>query len=164
VHKLNLFENADINCLVSSVDPTHYSNKKVRSLSISYGRGEAELKKISQEIKLEDVVQFQLSIKLQSIEVSLYCGIGKGKVDREYVKDKMLEEEYRNQFFKLSTGLGAGYWIEVMGRSEKSKPFNRQRCWRSLQSLMIGGITLLMLVKNIHRAIRPLVRTTLAKR
>ena len=125
VHKLNLFENADINCLVSSVDPTHYSNKKVRSLSISYGRGEAELKKISQEIKLEDVVQFQLSIKLQSIKVSLYCGIGKGKVDREYVKDKMLEEEYRNQFFKLSTGLGAGYWIEVMGEKRKVETFQQ---------------------------------------
>ena len=123
VHKLKLFENADINCLISSVDPTHYSNKKVRSLSISYGRGEAELKKIGQEAKLEDVLQLQLSIKPQSIEVSLFCGIGKGKEDREYLKDKMLDEVHRNQFFKLVTGLSSGYWIEVMGDKRKVEAF-----------------------------------------
>lgn len=123
VHKLKLFENSDINCLVSSIDATHYSNQKVRSLSISYGRGEAELKKINQEIKLEDVVQFQLSIKPQSIEVSLFCGIGKGREDRAYLKDKMFEEEYRNQFFKLLTGLGSGYWIEVVGDKRKVESF-----------------------------------------
>ena len=123
VHKLKLFENADINCLVNSIDPPHYSNQKVRSLSISYGRGEAEFKKINQEIKLEDVVQFQLSIKPQSIEVSLFCGIGKGREDRAYLKDKMFEEEYRNQFFKLLTGLGSGYWIEVVGDKQKVESF-----------------------------------------
>ncbi|MCA6378869.1 MAG: hypothetical protein IM574_13265 [Cytophagales bacterium] len=123
VHKLKLFENADINCLVNSIDPPHYSNQKVRSLSISYGRGEAEFKKINQEIKLEDVVQFQLSIKSQSIEVSLFCGIGKGREDRAYLKDKMFEEEYRNQFFKLLTGLGSGYWIEVVGDKRKVESF-----------------------------------------
>jgi hypothetical protein len=121
VHKLNLFENADINCLVNSIDPTHYSSQKVRSLSIGYGRGEAELKKINH--RLEEVVQLQLSIKPQSIEVSLFCGIGKGREDRAYLKDKMLEEEYRNQFFKLSTGLGSGYWIEVVGDKRKVESF-----------------------------------------
>jgi hypothetical protein len=124
VHKLKLFENSDINCLVNSIAPTHYSNQKVRSLSIGYSRGEAELKKISQT-QIEDVVHLQLCIKPQSTEVSLYCGIGKGKVDREYLKDRMLEEEYRNQFFKLVTGLGAGYWIEVMGEKRKVETFQQ---------------------------------------
>jgi len=121
VHKLKLFENADINCLVNSIDPTHYSNQKVRSLVIGYGRGEAELKKINHQ--LEEVVQLQLSIKPQSIEVSLFCRIGKGREDRAYLKDKMLEEEYRNQFFKLLTGLGSGYWIEVVGDKRKVESF-----------------------------------------
>jgi len=121
VHKLKLFENTDINCLVNSIDPTHYSNQKVRSFAIGYGRGEAELKKINH--RLEEVVQLQLSIKPQSIEVSLFCGIGKGKVDREYLKDKMLDEEYRNQFFKSVTGLGAGFWIEVVGEKRKVESF-----------------------------------------
>jgi hypothetical protein len=80
---------------------------------------------IGQEAKLEDVVQLQLSIKPQSIEVSLFCGIGKGKEDREYLKDKMLEEEYPNQFFKLVAGLGAGYWIEVMGEKRKIETFQQ---------------------------------------
>jgi hypothetical protein len=122
MHKLKLFENADPS-LVSSTDPTHYSNQKVRSLAIGYGRGEAELKKINSQLKYE--VQLQLSIKPQSMEVSLCCGIGKGKVDREYVKDKMLEEDYRNQFFKLVNGLGAGYWIEVMGEKRKVETFQQ---------------------------------------
>jgi hypothetical protein len=123
-HKLKLFENADINCLVNSIDPTHYSNQKVRSLAIGYGREEAELKKINHQ--LDELVQLQLIIKPQSLEVLLYCGIGKGKVDREYVKDRMLEEEYRNQFFKLVTGLGTGYWIEVMGEKRKVETFQQQ--------------------------------------
>lgn len=121
VHKLKLFENGDSNCLVSSMDPSHYANQKVRSLSLGYGRGETELKKLNYQ--LEEVIQLQLSIKPQSMEVSLYCGIGKGKADREYVKDKMLEEEYRNQFFKLVSGLGAGYCIEVMGEKRKVETF-----------------------------------------
>jgi hypothetical protein len=123
VHKLKLFQNSDPDFLVSSIDPNGYSNQKVRSLSIGYGRGEAELKKINQQ--LEEVVQLQLTFKPQSIELSLHCGIGKGKVDREYVKDRMLEEEYRNQFFKLVTGLGTGYWIEVMGEKRKVETFQQ---------------------------------------
>jgi hypothetical protein len=121
VHKLKLFENSNINCLVNSIDPTHYSSQKVRSLSIGYGRGEAELKKINH--RLEEVVQLQLSIKPQSIEVSLFCGIGKGREDRAYLKDKMLEEEYRSQIFKLLTGLGASFWIEVVGEKRKVEAF-----------------------------------------
>jgi hypothetical protein len=120
MHKLKLFENAD-KSLVSSIDPTQYSNQKVRNLAIGYGRGEAELKRINHQ--LEDVVQLQLSIKPQSIEVSLFCRIGKGREDRAYLKDKMFEEEYRNQFFKLLTGLGSGYWIEVVGDKRKVESF-----------------------------------------
>ncbi len=122
-HRLKLFENSDPDFLVKSIGPIHYTNQKVRSLSISYGRGETELKKISQETKLEDVVHLQLSIKAQSIEVSLFCGIAKGKEDREYLKDKMLDEEYRNQFFKLLTALGADFWIEVVGEKRKVEAF-----------------------------------------
>ena len=123
VNKLKLFESIDPLFLASTIDPIHFTNQKVRSLSIGYGRPEAELRKISQETKLDEVVQLQFSLKPQSMELSLFCGIGKGKEDREYLKDKILEEEYCKQFFQLLMGLGAGYWIEVVGDKRKVDSF-----------------------------------------
>ncbi len=123
VHKLKLFEDTDENLVVSSIDPLHYPNHKVRNLSIGYGRGEAALKRIGLQTKLEDVMNLQFSIMPQVVGVRLTCGIGKGKEDREYVKDKMLEEEFKNNFFQLLSGLGAGYWIEVVGDKRKVDSF-----------------------------------------
>ena len=39
--------------------------------------------------------------------------VGKGKADRQYFKDKMIDIEYRKQTLILLKSLTAGYWIDV---------------------------------------------------
>jgi hypothetical protein len=122
--KLKLVEETNPEWVVCSLDPLQHPYGKLRSLWINFGRDESELKKFNLHTRLTDVTHLQISVKPQSVEVSLLCGAaGKGKEDREYFKDKMLEEEYRNQFFKLLTELGEDYWIEVFGDRKKANAF-----------------------------------------
>jgi len=71
----------------------------------------------------------QLQIILQQKEVGIWLVPGKpnaGKADRESFKNKMNDVEYRKQFHKLLTGLGAGYWIEIAGDKKAVETFQTE--------------------------------------
>jgi hypothetical protein len=57
----------------------------------------------------------QVQIMLGQNDMGIYlAGYPRnGKRDRDYFKDGMNEVEYRKETFKLISGLGAGYWMEV---------------------------------------------------
>ncbi len=116
VHKLKLREDSDLNSIVSSLDLGHHIDYKLSSMWIAYGRTEAELNKYYPQAKLNNFINLQ--IVMQQKEVGIWLMMGKsrgGKEDREFFKQHMIDEEYRNTFFKLLAGLGIGYWIEIAG-------------------------------------------------
>lgn len=116
VHKLKLREDSDLNSIVSSLDLGHHIDYKLSSMWIAYGRTEAELNKYYPQAKLNNFINLQ--IVMQQKEVGIWLMMGKsrgGKEDREFFKRHMIDEEYRNTFFKLLVGLGIGYWIEIAG-------------------------------------------------
>ncbi len=131
VHRLKLHEDHDPNQIVSSSDPADHPDHKLRSMWIAYGPSEAGLKKYNPPAALTDVMQLQ--IILQQKEVGIWLVPGKpnaGKADRESFKNKMNDAEYRIQFHKLLTGLGAGYWIEIAGDRRALETFqNEEALW-----------------------------------
>ncbi len=131
VHRLKLHEDSDLNRIVSSLNPADHPNHKLRTMGLAYGRSEAELKKYDPSAKPSDFMTLQ--IILQQKEVGIWLVPGKpnaGKADREYFKDRMNDAEYRIQFHKLLTGLGAGYWIEIAGDEKSNDTFqNEEALW-----------------------------------
>ena len=126
VHRLKLHEDHDPNKIVSSLNPADHPDGKLRSMWIAYGPSEAGLKKYNPPAALADVMQMQ--IILQQKEVGIW--LVPGKADRESFKDKMNDAEYRIQFHKLLTGLGAGYWIEIVGDKKSIDTFqNEDALW-----------------------------------
>lgn len=131
VNGLKLYEHSDSNHIVSGLDPANHADGKVRSLSISYGRSEAELKKTGPTSMLIDFMTAQIILQQHALGNWLVPGNSNaGQVDREYFKDKMNDVEYRTQFFKLLKGLGAGYWIEIVGDKVPVEKFqNEEALW-----------------------------------
>ena len=126
LHKLNLHESADSNTIISSIIPNDHVDNRLTSMWIPYGRSETELNKYYPQAKIDNFMNLQVIIRQK--EIGLWLMIGKqqgGKVDREYFRKQMLEEEYRNTFFKLLVGLGAGYWIEIAGEKVKTETFQQ---------------------------------------
>ena len=116
MHKLKLKEDADSNNIVSSLDKEHHTDHKLSSMWISYGRNEAELSQYSPLAKLHNFINLQVIIRQKDIGIWLVVGKQRdSKEDREFFKQHMIDEEYRNIFFKLLVGLGIGYWIEIAG-------------------------------------------------
>jgi hypothetical protein len=114
VHKLKL--KGDSNGLTSSLDPDQHPDHRVSSMGITYGRSEAELNHYAPQAKLTNFINLQVIIRQK--EVGIWLVVGKqrgGKEDREFFKQQMIAEEYRNTFFKLLVALGIGYWIEIAG-------------------------------------------------
>lgn len=121
---LQLCAHEDSNQIVSSHDPIDHPDNKLRAIWIEYGRGEAELKSYNPKARLADFMNLQIRIKHKEFEVLLLVGRQNGsKTDRENFKLQMNVIEYRNQFFKLLTALGAGYWIEIVGDKRKVETF-----------------------------------------
>ncbi len=131
VHRLKLHENHDPNKMVSSLHPADHPDGKLRTMWIAYGPSEAGLKKYDPPATLPDVMQLQ--IILQQKEAGIWLVPGKpnaGKADRENFRNKMNDAEYRIQFHKLITGLGAGYWIEIAGDKKAIESFqNEDALW-----------------------------------
>lgn len=116
LHRLKLYENPDPDNLVSSLNPADHFEGKLRSMWLSYGASEAELKKNYPTVHFKEVMQVQLILQQKAFGIHLVCGnVSTGQVDREYFKRQMHEEEYRKQFFTLLTNLGPTYSIEVVG-------------------------------------------------
>jgi len=124
LHGLRLFEDQDESRLVSSLDPLQHPDEKLRSMWLSYGRREAELKRYSPEAKLPDFMTLQIMMRQKEIGIWLMVGkAGSSKEDREHFRMQMPELEYKVAFFKALTGLGAGYWIEIAGDKRMIESF-----------------------------------------
>jgi hypothetical protein len=128
---LGLHENSNAEHIVSSLDPLHHRDQKLRALWLTYGRGEAELKKYSPEAQPENFMTLQ--VVLQQKDIGLWLVPGKpngGREDREYFQKQLQEIPYRNTFFNLLKGLGAGYWIEIAGERKPVETFlNEDALW-----------------------------------
>jgi hypothetical protein len=129
VHRLKLHEDVDVTRLVSSLDPADHPDQKLQTMWLAYGRSEAELKKLN-STSLTDFITLQIVLQQKEVGIWLTANPNTGKVDREYFSKQMYNEEYRKQFFTLLTGLGAGYWIEVVGDKKPIETFqNEDTLW-----------------------------------
>lgn len=128
VHRLKLHE--DPNHIVSSLDPADHPDGKLRSMWMAYGPSEAGLKKYL-HANLADVIQLQIILQQKEVGIWLVPGRSNaGKADRESFRNKMNDAEYRIQFHKLLTALGAGYWIEIVGDRKAIEIFqNEEVLW-----------------------------------
>lgn len=128
LHRLKLYEDPEPTNLVSSLQPVDHFEGKLRSMWLSYGPSEAELKERYSTARFQaclpkgssacrqEVMQVKLILQQKAFGIYLVCGTANtGQADREYFKRQMNEEEYRKQFFALLTNLGPAYWIEVVG-------------------------------------------------
>lgn len=136
LHKLKLYEDSDSSNIVSSLNPEYHADHKVTSLWIAYGRSEAELSQYRPQARISDFMNLQVVIRQK--EVATWLVVGKqrsSKEDREYFKQQMIGEEYRNAFFKLLVGLGVGYWIEIAGDKINVETFqNAESLWEFTKS------------------------------
>jgi hypothetical protein len=124
---LGLYENPDPNQCVSSLNPEDHSDKKLRSMKISYGRSRSELGRYSGTAKHDDFMNVQLNIRQRDIGIWLVIGKPNGsKEDREYFRKQMEDAQYRATFFKLIQALGEGYWIEVAGEKKSVNAFQTE--------------------------------------
>ncbi len=101
-------------------------NQNAHSLSISFGRRDAELKKISEPISAQDFMTITISIRQKEVCIALNSEINSGKNDREYFRVQMNNEEYKTRFFQLLTGLGTEYRIEIFGEEKEANSFQNE--------------------------------------
>jgi hypothetical protein len=114
VARLKLPADTDVSKIVSSLDPNDHPDKKLQQLWLTYGRNEA------------DFFTIQLALLQKEVGIGLTSKPNTGKVDRENFQKQMHNEEYRKQFFTLLTGLGAGYWIEILGDKKAVEVFQQE--------------------------------------
>ncbi len=129
-HVTRLRLQPDASQIVSSIDPLQH--QKIRTLSLTYGRSKAELKKYEENAKLPHFMTLQVMVKQRGVDVCLVVGReSTGKEDREYFRNQMNDNAaYRNAYFKLISSLGVGYWIEIMGDTKPVETFqNEDALW-----------------------------------
>ena len=127
LRKLGLQSASNTDSIVSSADPLNHSDSQLRSMWLAYGRSATELKKFDETTKLTDLTHVQIIISQKDMGIYLVAGHpGKGKVDREYFRSSMNNVEYRKQMFNLTSGLGAGYWIEVACERKNTDTFTTE--------------------------------------
>jgi hypothetical protein len=132
---LKLYEPADLNTIVSSLDPAHHADHQLRSLWLTYGCSEVELKKYK-VASLTELIHMQIILQQKDVALSLVAGTPlTGKADREYFRNKMNDAEYRKQFFTLLSALGAGYWLEVACERKPVESFaNEDALWEFVKA------------------------------
>jgi len=124
LRKLGLHTNSDPESIVSSTDPANHPDSQLRRMWLCYGRNASGLKKYDEATTLVDTMHVQIMLGQKDVSIYLVAGAPrKGKVDREYFKSSMNDVEYRKQTFKLLSGLGAGYWIEVACERKNTDTF-----------------------------------------
>ncbi len=124
LQKLGLHATSDPDSIVSSLDPSHHADSQLRSMWLAYGRSTTGLKKYDEATTLTDLMHVQIMLNQKDMGICLVAGSPrKGKADREYFKSNMNDVEYRKQMFKLLSGLGAGYWIEVACERKNTDTF-----------------------------------------
>jgi hypothetical protein len=92
-------------------------DQKIRELSITYGRRDAEISKFALHVTAREFAQIQIALRQKELRLRLVLGIpGLEGIDRAYFHQQMLTEEYRNTFFRTLASLGSPYWIEIAGK------------------------------------------------
>jgi len=118
VARLKLPADIDVSKIVSSLDLNDHPDKKLQQVWLAYGRNEA------------DFFTIQITLMQKEVSIGLTSKPNTGKVDRENFQKQMHNEEYRKKFFTLLTGLGAGYWIEIVGDKKAVEVFqNEDALW-----------------------------------
>ncbi len=134
VHALKLHEHYDQNQIVSSLDLADHTDHELRSMWLTYGRSQADLKKIN--ATLAEAMHLQIALRQKEVCICLVPGAPRsGKADREYFKYKMTDGDYRKQFFTLLATLGAGYSIEIAGEKKAIETFqNEEVLWEFIKA------------------------------
>lgn len=128
-NKLGFYENPDEDC-VSSLDPSLYPDQKIRSLSISYGRGKKDLDHYTAETTLADFLRLKVIIQPREVGVCLAGEAKTGRQDREYLRQKMNDADFRKTFFDLLRSLGPKYRIEIAGEKRVADSFQTEDALR----------------------------------
>ena len=117
------------------MNPTDHPDQKLRAIALRYGRSGAELKKHSLLVQ-SDFITLEIAVQPKEIGIRLIIGeIGKSKIDRDYFYRQMMELEYKVNFFKAITKLGAGYWIELAGNKRAVESFqNEEQLWEFVKT------------------------------
>lgn len=124
LRKLELYANSDPDFIVSSLDPLHHADSQLRSMWLTYASSTTGLTKYVEATTPADLMHVQIMLDQKDMGIYLVGGtLRKGKADREYFKTSMNDVEYRKQMFKLLSGLGAGYWIEVACERKNTDTF-----------------------------------------
>jgi hypothetical protein len=127
--KLKLYSSSDKDCFVSSLDLFHHEEHSIRAMWVSYGRSPSELERNGFN-SLTEFITIQIVIKQLGVEVCLAGRQHCAKTDRECFRTKMLDLEYRNEFFKLLVGLGGDYSIEIATEKRNVEFFqNAEQLW-----------------------------------
>lgn len=131
---LGLFAAADHS--VSSLDPEDYPDQKLRYLTISYQGSEGGLVHNLSHSRPEDFLCLQIVLRQRDAGIRLLVGVpGRDTKDRKSFRDQMEEEAYRNTFFTLLQGLGAGYWISINAERKDVEGFqNKDALWEFTRS------------------------------
>lgn len=112
--------------IASHIETMHHHNENVHSLWIGYGRSKAQLKQYGKYVHSNNTPLFymrmQVIVSYDKIGVWLMPGkSGAGEIDRENFQRKLENDSFSEKFFKLLTGLGDDYWIEV---ADDMRPVN----------------------------------------
>jgi len=129
-HIQSLKLSADPDRVCCSLQPIDHADGQIRSLWLAYGRHENELKKHTPPLLRIDTIDLRVIIQQKEVGIWLTGMAECGRVDRDSFKTNMNTVEYRQQFFALLKGLGAGYWIEVAGDRKAADVFtNEEALW-----------------------------------
>jgi hypothetical protein len=124
-HVTRIKLHADSSANISSLNPRDHADHKLTSMWLMYGRSEAELKRYAPTAQPDDFMTLQVIVMQKNIGVAIAAYPGGGQADREFVRFKMQEEEYRKTLLTLLTALGSDYFIEIAGEQKAVDSFQQ---------------------------------------
>ncbi|MEJ1240321.1 hypothetical protein WBG78_19420 [Chryseolinea sp. T2] len=113
LQKLGFQSTSDPNADVSSTDPSHHPDHKLRSMWLTY-RSTLSNPTRDQSTVLDNSANIKIVLGQKDVGVQLVIGTPlKNKDGREYFRTRMNDVEYRKELLKLLHGQGPGSWIEI---------------------------------------------------
>ncbi|WP_333819824.1 restriction endonuclease PLD domain-containing protein [Ohtaekwangia sp.] len=117
---------ADAHTVVSSIALQDQPERRLKTISVSYGRSEGTLKRYDAAASPDNFLTLQVILQPRAVGVWLSMGKPHGsKEDRIYFRQRMQEEVYRKTFLSLLATLGSGYFIEVAGEQRAVESFQQ---------------------------------------
>lgn len=103
--------------IISSFRHGEYTNERLSSLWLHYGRGEADIERFKREFgeRQTSMYQIRLQILVQSDRVYVWLSAknGGGVVDRTKFRENMRSPKYREDFFNLLKALSKESFISI---------------------------------------------------